>query len=88
MQVCTSLQTETTPAPHHSVFTGRMPFLPPNQQRQSTEGTTHKYTHLDKIADLIACNLNLDINIASHKSRLCQLPSLQLNLHGLWFQAL
>ena len=29
----------TTPAPHHSFFTGRMPFLPPNQQRQSTEGT-------------------------------------------------
>jgi len=28
------------PAPHHSVFTGRMPFLPPNQQRQSTEGTS------------------------------------------------
>jgi len=21
-------------------FTGRMPFLPPNQQRQSTEGTS------------------------------------------------
>ena len=29
----------TTPEPHRSVFTGRMPFLPPNQQRQSTEGT-------------------------------------------------
>jgi len=28
----------TMPAPHHSVFTGRMPFLPPNQQHQSTEG--------------------------------------------------
>jgi len=28
----------TTPALHHSVFTGRMPFLLPNQQRQSTEG--------------------------------------------------
>ena len=27
----------TTPAPHDLVFTGRMPFLPPNQQRQSTE---------------------------------------------------
>jgi len=27
----------TTPAPHHSVFLDRMPFLPPNQQRQSTE---------------------------------------------------
>ena len=29
----------TTPAPHHSVFyRPDMPFLPPNQQRQSTEG--------------------------------------------------
>ena len=29
----------TTPVPHHSsFFTGPMPFLPPNQQRQSTEG--------------------------------------------------
>jgi len=29
------------PAPHHSVFfTGWMPFLPPNQQRQSTKGTS------------------------------------------------
>jgi len=31
----------TTPAPDHSVFfTGRMPFLPPNQQHQSTEGSS------------------------------------------------
>jgi len=36
--IYTSLQTNT-PAPHHSVFTGRMAFLPPNQQHQSTEGT-------------------------------------------------
>jgi len=29
----------TMPAPHHSsFFTGRMLFLPPNQQHQSTEG--------------------------------------------------
>ena len=29
----------TTPVPHYTqFFTGRMPFLPPNQQRQSTEG--------------------------------------------------
>ena len=28
----------TRPAPHHSVFTGWMPFRPPNQQRQSTGG--------------------------------------------------
>jgi len=26
------------PASHHSVFTGQMPFLPLNQQHQSTEG--------------------------------------------------
>ena len=32
----------TTPATHHSsFFTGRMPFIPPNQQRQSTEGKRH-----------------------------------------------
>ena len=29
----------TTPASHHSVFTGQTPFLPPNQQRQTTEAT-------------------------------------------------
>jgi len=34
----------TMPAPHHLVFfTGRMPFLSANQQRQSTEGTIFKY---------------------------------------------
>jgi len=42
MQVCTSLQTDnhasTLPL---SFFTGQMPFLLPNQQHQSTEGTTH-----------------------------------------------
>ena len=38
----------TTPAPHHSVFfTGRMPFLSPNQQRQSTEGTFIAITQLE-----------------------------------------
>ena len=39
MQVCTLVQTDnhanTSPL---SFFTGRMPFLPLNQQRQSTEG--------------------------------------------------
>jgi len=28
----------TMPVPHRSVFTGQMPFLPPNQLHQSTEG--------------------------------------------------
>jgi len=38
MQVCTSLQSDTCQHPTTQIFTGRMPFLPPNQQRQSTEG--------------------------------------------------
>jgi len=46
MQVCTSLQTDNhASTPPLSFFTGRMPFLPPNQQRQSTEGTTEMDTH-------------------------------------------
>jgi len=40
MQVCISLQTENhASTPPLSFYTGRMPFLPPNQQRQSTEGS-------------------------------------------------
>jgi len=40
MQACTLLQTDNhTCTPALSFFTGRMPFLPPNQQHQSTEGT-------------------------------------------------
>jgi len=41
MQVCTSLQTDNhASAPPLSFSTDRMPFLPPNQRRDSTEGTT------------------------------------------------
>jgi len=31
--------------PHPIFFTGRMPFLPPNEQRQSTEGSEHRITN-------------------------------------------
>jgi len=38
MQVCTSLQTDNHASnPPLMFFTGWMPFLPPNQQRQSNE---------------------------------------------------
>jgi len=40
MQVCTSLQTDNHASTPLLFFTGRMPFLPPNQQRQSTEGSS------------------------------------------------
>ena len=40
----------TTPAPHYSsFFTGRMPFLPPNQQCQSTEGNSWSINNNNKI---------------------------------------
>jgi len=39
MQIYTSLQTDNhAQYPITQFFTGRMPFLPPNQKRQSTEG--------------------------------------------------
>jgi len=39
MQVWNSLQTDNHASiPPLHFFTGRVPFLPPNQQRQSTEG--------------------------------------------------
>jgi len=38
-----------TPAPHHSVFYRLDPFLPPNQQHQSTEGNSlHQRSSLSK----------------------------------------
>ena len=60
MQDCTWLQADnhasTTPL---SFFTGRMPFLPPNQQRQSTEGTktSKKQAINDKLQGSVATYL-------------------------------
>jgi len=36
VQACNSLQTDNYASTPSQIFTGRMPFLPPNQQRQST----------------------------------------------------
>jgi len=50
MQVCISLQTDNhASTPPLSFFTGRMPFLPPNQQRQSTEGKNIKIQTTENI---------------------------------------
>jgi len=40
IQACTTLQTDNHTSTPPLVFTGRMPFLPSNQQCQSTEGTS------------------------------------------------
>ena len=48
MQVCTSLQTDTRASTSPlGFFTGRMPFLPPDQQRQSTESHMQIYSRDD-----------------------------------------
>jgi len=50
MQVFISLQTDNhASTPPLSFFTGRMPFLPPNQQRQSTEGKKAEHRLVQKI---------------------------------------
>jgi len=54
MQVCTLLQTDnhTSTQPF---FTGRMPFLPPNQQCQSTEGKILLYYWANKMMMMMMC---------------------------------
>jgi len=56
MQVCISLQADNhASTPLLGFFTGRMPFLPPNQQRQITEGEEHP-TH-KKLSDEVLVGL-------------------------------
>jgi len=68
MQVCTSLQTDN----HASTsllkfFTGRMPFLPPNQQCQSTEGSNYNTKRGTKTATA-SKNVPLFSHMLLHKS--------------------
>jgi len=53
MQVCTLLQVDNHASTHRSVFSGQMPFLPPNQQRQSTEGTASDHQAAKLVAALL-----------------------------------
>jgi len=54
MQLSTSLQTDNhTSTPPLSFFTGWMLFLPPNQQRQSTEGKVMANTSNQIIATIL-----------------------------------
>jgi len=58
MQVCISLQTDN----HASIsplsfFTGRMPFLPPNQQHLSTEGMIDSEWQWHQLGHMQVCTL-------------------------------
>jgi len=59
--ICTSFRQITTTVPHHSVFKGRL--LPPNQERQSTEGIEQNNT------------VKHDNNIWCHRKRSLITPS-------------
>jgi len=54
MQVYTSLQTDDHASTPPLIFTGWMPFLPPNQQRQSTEDKKLSYKLISKSVCLLA----------------------------------
>jgi len=65
MQVCTSLQTDN----HASTsllkfFTNRIPFLPPNQQRQALKAYIHTYTQTTKCKDMCRNSPHLALCVA------------------------
>jgi len=61
MQVCTSLQTDSHASTPPKFFAGRMPFLPPNQQRQSTEGKVFSFTLKSKTEVKLSFCLKTDL---------------------------
>jgi len=70
MQVCTLLHTDNhASTPPLSFFTGRMPFLPPNQQRQSTEGTGFNIDLC--IIIIVKCYISVDF---CSGFRFCKIP--------------
>jgi len=55
MQICTLLHTDNhATTPPLSFLTGQMPFLSPNQQCQSTEGTASHFALSDISADKVS----------------------------------
>ena len=65
----------TMPAPHQSVFTGRMPFLTPSQQHQSTEGRLKLWSEMELSSCVlffyIVCALMYDMPTGGFSSYKC-----------------
>ena len=59
----------TMPAPHRSVFTGRMPFVLPNQQRQSTEGITNNASAIKQYISCVSSKQLISSNISNSTAR-------------------
>ena len=76
MQVCTSLQTDNhASTPLVSFFTGRMPFLPPNQQHQSTEGRKETDGNMRKFGTKL-CETNYPISFHVESGKVIHLQRL------------
>jgi len=62
---------------HHPpyFFTGRMPFLPPNQQRQSTEGTHAKYRGQKLFLSVVIMQTHTPQTICSTCTTKCSLKT-------------
>jgi len=75
---------KTTPTPHHSVFfTGRMLFLTPNQQCQSTEGSemTTRCAYISNANILLTSAVGTDLcffTVKSLHSRICYFSNASL----------
>jgi len=66
MQVCTSLQTDNHASTSlFKFFTGRMPFLPPNQQCQSTEGRVQATENIGRTKNA-GCDSDLPNQISNN----------------------
>ena len=62
--------------PTTQIFTGRMPFLPPNQQRQSTEGIAdYAATNRDKLR---TCESNYSVLVGSSETTTA-IPTQRMN---------
>jgi len=79
VQVSTSLQADNHASTPPLFFTGRMPFLPPNQQRQSTEGSwASMYLHMGN--DISVANPAANSNYRQiSDSYQCSVPNVRRN---------
>jgi len=80
MQICTSPRQITMPASHHLVFYRPGAFLPPNEQRKSTEGSSKCWRQSESQITPIQPNFNIlwgnmDRKVPQHESRQGELPA-------------
>ena len=87
MQVCTLLQTDNHASnPPLIFFTSQMPFLPPNQQCQSTEGITYCViqTKLNQLVSENVCVITNLLRKWHHSGKRLSQQSMAKKLAGMW----